>query len=167
MFKQRTTKIVMVLLAGFLLLISAVLSADDNCTAAHVNQQPLDADLLTGFARAKTLAEQGETAQAVAAYQALIEDYPQSYQLYVNLAALQVQLQQLEQARATLNAGIQSQTAAATLYKALQNVHGELAARAYRRALSDDNDSFEGVEGTELVPRIETLQTQQCLLNQQ
>ncbi len=115
-------------------LVSAIQPIESDVQAAELVEA--DDRLVSRFNDANQLAQQGNTQAAVNAYKALIEDYPYSLEPYLNLAAVYVQQKQLDQARLTLNAGLNAKPSAAALYQALQKVHSALAGQAYQRALN-------------------------------
>jgi len=115
-------------------LVSAIQPIESDVQAAELVET--DDRLISRFNDANQLAQQGNTQAAINAYKSLIEDYPYSLEPYLNLAAVYVQQKQLDQARLTLNAGLNAKPSAAALYQALQKVHSALAGQAYQRALN-------------------------------
>jgi len=115
-------------------LVSAIQPIKSDVQAAELVET--DDRLISRFNDANQLAQQGNTQAAINAYKSLIEDYPYSLEPYLNLAAVYVQQKQLDQARLTLNAGLNAKPSAAALYQALQKVHSALAGQAYQRALN-------------------------------
>jgi len=115
-------------------LVSAIQPIKSDVQAAELVET--DDRLISRFNDANQLAQLGNTQAAINAYKSLIEDYPYSLEPYLNLAAVYVQQKQLDQARLTLNAGLNAKPSAAALYQALQKVHSALAGQAYQRALN-------------------------------
>lgn len=79
--------------------------------------------------------ESGQTAEAMATFTRLTEDYPELPEPYNNLAALHAGQGQLEQAREALEMAIRLKPNYATAHENLGDVHARLAAQAYGRAL--------------------------------
>ena len=89
------------------------------------------ARLLHGILNART----GKVSDAIDVFRALLEDYPDMYEPYNNLAVLYAVQGRLDEARETLLAALEHQPAA-VVYENLGDVYSDLARRAYLRARS-------------------------------
>ncbi len=110
------------------------------------------------FKQAVANQQAGDTQSAIDQYQALISQYPGIPESYINLANLLGAQGDLEQALSVLTQGVQANRKAALLVQGLKNVHGALAAQAYRRAL--DVSAPEQASSPVALPVIFELQTQ-------
>ncbi len=87
------------------------------------------------FLRAMALAEVGQTAEAIKAYQKLIEERPELPGPRNNLAVLYAQRGQFDKARVTLESALRSHPVFAIAYDNLGDVHARLASQSYAKAL--------------------------------
>ncbi len=92
------------------------------------------------FLRAVALAGEGETDAAIAAFQALAEDYPQRPEPANNLAALYAGSGQYDKAQQWLETAMGTQPAYATAHQNLGHIYTALATKAYSQVL-DTGDS--------------------------
>jgi tetratricopeptide (TPR) repeat protein len=95
-------------------------------------------DLQVRFLRGVILTDQNKTADAVAAFESLTQDFPELPEPYNNLAVLHANQGQLDLARSLLQQAIVAQPNYVTAYENLGDVYVSLAAESYQRALSLD-----------------------------
>jgi Flp pilus assembly protein TadD len=95
-------------------------------------------DLQVRFLRAVILSDQNKTAEAVAAFEALTQDFPELPEPYNNLAVLHAGQGELDRARSLLQQAIIAQPNYVTAYENLGDVYVSLAAESYQRALKLD-----------------------------
>ncbi|HXF47432.1 MAG TPA: tetratricopeptide repeat protein, partial [Burkholderiaceae bacterium] len=95
-------------------------------------------NLQVRFLRGVILSDQGKTEQAVAAFEALTQDFPELPEPYNNLAVLYASQGRLEQARALLQRAIDAQPNYVTAYENLGDLYVALAVDSYQRALKLD-----------------------------
>ncbi|HTT12277.1 MAG TPA: tetratricopeptide repeat protein [Burkholderiaceae bacterium] len=95
-------------------------------------------DLQVRFLRAVILSDQNKTADAIAAFEALTQDFPELPEPYNNLAVLHANQGELDLARSLLQQAITAQPNYVTAYENLGDVYVSLAAEAYQRALKID-----------------------------
>ncbi|GHA10203.1 hypothetical protein GCM10008090_19710 [Arenicella chitinivorans] len=87
--------------------------------------------------------------------QAMLKADPSRLEYYVNLAALYARQGKLNQAKVSLQQGLQADQHAAMLWAGLQRINGALAANAYQRAL-DKNEPDLALKAVQL-PVVRTL----------
>ncbi|RBP53405.1 L,D-transpeptidase Cds6 family protein [Arenicella xantha] len=109
--------------------------ASASAQSVESDNSVLDAELLSGFDAAVLQIEAKQWASAEKSLKSLVQSYPRVQALYVNLAAVLARQGRLEQAREVLLTGLQQDSVSASLYNSLRQVHGALAADAYRKAL--------------------------------
>ncbi|XZG71490.1 L,D-transpeptidase Cds6 family protein [Chitinibacteraceae bacterium HSL-7] len=107
---------------------SAVQRADQGLA-----RTPKDAQLR--FMRGIALAQLGQTDDAIKAFVALSEDYPQLPEPYNNLAVLYAKQNQLEKARSALQLAIQTNPSYAIAHENLGDLYARMASQAYDKAL--------------------------------
>ncbi|MFD1580450.1 tetratricopeptide repeat protein, partial [Ramlibacter ginsenosidimutans] len=90
------------------------------------------------FIKGVVLTEAGRTAEAIATFQKLTEDYPELPEPYNNLAVLYAGQGQFDKARAALEMAIRTNPSYATAHENLGDVYAKLASQAYTRALQLD-----------------------------
>lgn len=90
------------------------------------------------FLYARALAGQGKIDNAIAAYEALAQDFPARVEPANNLAVLHATRGDYEKARQWLEKALATQPAYATAHKNLGDVYTALAELAYRKALGAD-----------------------------
>jgi len=91
------------------------------------------------FLKAMTLQRIGRIDDAIAAYQVLNREYPQSPEPYNNLAVLYAQQGKHKQARDTLLRALNAHPSYATAYKNLNDIYSRMASNAYSKALALNN----------------------------
>ena len=90
------------------------------------------------FVKGVVLTEAGRTAEAIATFQKLTEDFPELPEPYNNLAVLYAGQSQFDKARAALEMAIRIHPGYATAHENLGDVYAKLASQAYTRALQLD-----------------------------
>ncbi|HEY0845200.1 MAG TPA: tetratricopeptide repeat protein [Noviherbaspirillum sp.] len=104
---------------------------------AFLNKNPRDAQMR--FLKGVILTEQNKSAEAIAVFTKLTEDYPGLPEPYNNLAVLYAAAGQYEKARLALDSAIRTNPSYATAYENLGDVHAKLASQAYDKALQLDS----------------------------
>lgn len=112
--------------------VAALAKAD-----AFLTKNPRDAQMR--FLKGVILTEQNKSAEAIAIFSKLTEDYPTLPEPYNNLAVLYASSGQYEKARTALDMAIRTNPTYATAYENLGDVHAKLASQAYDKALQLDN----------------------------
>jgi tetratricopeptide (TPR) repeat protein len=112
--------------------VAALAKAD-----AFLTKNPRDAQMR--FLKGVILTEQNKSAEAIAIFTKLTEDYPTLPEPYNNLAVLYASSGQYEKARTALDMAIRTNPTYATAYENLGDVHAKLASQAYDKALQLDN----------------------------
>lgn len=105
------------------------------------------------FLKGVVLTEAGRTAEAIATFTRLTEDYPELPEPYNNLAVLHAAQNQYDKARAALEMAVRTNPGYATAHENLGDVYARLAAQSYARA-------------AQLAPGSPALGTKQALLRQ-
>ncbi len=103
---------------------------------AYLAKHPRDAQMR--FLKGVILHEQNKSAEAIAVFVKLTEDYPEYPEPYNNLAVLFADNGQYDKARLALENAIRTSPAYATAYVNLGDVHAKLASQAYDKALQLD-----------------------------
>ena len=104
------------------------------------------ARLLHGMLNART----GKVSEAIDIFRALLEDHPDMFEPYNNLAVLYAVQGRLDESRETLLAALEHQPAA-VVYANLGDVYSDLARRAYLRARSFEGGGESSPEGPAVV----------------
>lgn len=104
---------------------------------AFLSKNPRDAQMR--FLKGVILTEQNKSAEAIAIFTKLTEDYPSLPEPYNNLAVLYAAAGQYEKARIALDSAIRTNPTYATAYENLGDVHAKLASQAYDKALQLDS----------------------------
>ncbi|WP_233556290.1 YybH family protein [Noviherbaspirillum sedimenti] len=104
---------------------------------AFLAQRPKDAQMR--FLKGVILTEQNKSAEAIAIFTRLTEDFPDLPEPYNNLAVLYASGGQYDKARAALDMAIRTNPAYATAYENLGDIHARLASQAYDKALQLDS----------------------------
>ena len=99
---------------------------------AYIAGKPRDPQMR--FLRGVILTEQGNSAEATAAFTKLTQDFPELPEPYNNLAALYAQQSKFDQARDALETAIKLNPSYATAYENLGDVYARLAAQSYSRS---------------------------------
>lgn len=104
---------------------------------AFLSKNPRDVQMR--FLKGVILTEQNKSADAIAIFTKLTEDYPSLPEPYNNLAVLYAAAGQYDKARSALDAAIRTNPSYATAYENLGDVHAKLASQAYDKALQLDS----------------------------
>jgi ketosteroid isomerase-like protein len=102
-------------------------------TDAQLAKHPHDAQMR--FYKGVILAEQNKTAEAIAIFTKLIEDFPDLPEPYNNLAVLYAASGQYEKAGATLDMAIDTNPTYATALANRSDIYARMASQAYEKAL--------------------------------
>lgn len=110
----------------------------------HLAANPRNAQVR--FQRAVILADVGRTADAMSAFEALTQDYPELPEPYNNLAVLHAAAGRYELARSLLQRSLDVQPNYVTAYENLGDLYLSMAADAYDRGLklAPSNSSLQG-----------------------
>lgn len=90
------------------------------------------------FLKGVVQSEAGRTADAIATFTALTQEYPELPEPYNNLAVLYAGQSEFDKARAALEMAIRANPAYATAHENLGDVYVQLASQAYGRAQQHD-----------------------------
>jgi tetratricopeptide (TPR) repeat protein len=104
---------------------------------AFLSKNPRDAQMR--FLKGVILTEQNKSAEAIAIFTKLTEDFPTLPEPYNNLAVLYAAAGQYDKAATALDAAIRTNPSYATAYENLGDVHAKLASQAYDKALQLDS----------------------------
>ncbi|MBN9114703.1 MAG: tetratricopeptide repeat protein [Pandoraea sp.] len=99
----------------------------------HLKQYPRDAQVR--FTRGRVLMEMGRNAEAIDAFTALTQDFPELPEPFNNLAALYAQVGEYDKARAALESAIRNNPSFAVAYANLGDIYAKLAQQAYQKSL--------------------------------
>lgn len=110
-----------------------------NKANAYLVQQPKDAQMR--FLKGLILTEQNKSAEAIAVFTKLTEDFPRLPEPYNNLAVLFATTNQYEKSRAALEMAIRTNPTYATAHENLGDVYAKLASQAYDKALQLDTNN--------------------------
>jgi len=108
-------------------------------TDAVLAKHPRDAQMR--FVKGLILAEQNKSADAIAIFSKLTEDFPDLPEPYNNLAVLYAANGQYDKARTTLDMAIRTNPTYATALENLGDIYAKLASQAYDKALQIDPGS--------------------------
>ena len=108
-------------------------------TDAVLAKHPRDAQMR--FTKGLILAEQNRSADAIAVFTKLTEDFPDLPEPYNNLAVLYAANGQYDKARASLDMAMRTNPTYATALENLGDVYAKLASQAYDKALQIDPGS--------------------------
>ena len=135
---------------GMLLAITIPAQADDIQDANKLFKQGLNTqamdkvnaflatkpkDAQARFLKGLILADQGNTAEAIAVFSSLTQDYPELPEPYNNLAVLYAGQGQYEKAKEQLEMAIRTNPTYATAHENLGDIYAKMASQAYDRAL--------------------------------
>lgn len=109
----------------------AAIHSDESKTISSLNSDSVQAR----FAAVNALLVSNQDAQAMADLQAIIHDYPNAADAYLNLASLYAKAGKLDKARSTLVQGLEVSRSTARLFENLKKINGALAAQSYQKAL--------------------------------
>ncbi|MFT4241458.1 MAG: tetratricopeptide repeat protein [Acidovorax sp.] len=98
------------------------------------------------FLRGVAQADSGKTAEAIATFTKLTEEYPELPEPYNNLAVLYAGQNQLDKARTALEMAIRTNPSYATAHENLGDIYAKLASQAYSKALQLDAASANSVK---------------------
>src|SRR5574340_284259 len=98
-------------------------------------------DAQARFLRGLILTEQGNTADAIKAFSALTEDYPELPEPYNNLAVLYASQGQYDKAKLALEKAIRTHPSYTTAHENLGDIYAKMASQAYDRALQLDRSN--------------------------
>jgi len=91
------------------------------------------------FMKGLILTEMGRTADAIAVFTKLTEDFPELPEPYNNLAVLYAQQKQYDKARSALEMAIRTHPSYSIAHENLGDVYAKLASQAYDKALQLDS----------------------------
>ncbi len=106
---------------------------------AYIASKPKDAQ--GRFMRGLILTELGRSADAIAVFTKLTEDFPELPEPYNNLAVLYAQQKQYDKARTALEMAIRTHPSYAIAHENLGDVYAKLASQAYDKALQLDSSN--------------------------
>ena len=106
---------------------------------AYISSKPKDAQ--GRFLRGLILTEMGRTADAIAVFTKLTEDFPELPEPYNNLAVLYAQQKQYDKARTALEMAIRTHPSYSIAHENLGDVYAKLASQAYDKALQLDSSN--------------------------
>lgn len=109
------------------------------------------------FLRGLILTEQGKTADAIAVFSKLTEDYPELPEPYNNLAVLYASQGQYEKAKTALEMAIRTHPSYGTAHENLGDVYAKLASQAYGKALQLDSTNTTAQSKLALIRELITL----------
>jgi tetratricopeptide (TPR) repeat protein len=121
---------------------------------AYLGKYQRDAQMR--FLKGVILSEQNRTAEAIAIFTRLTEDFPSLPEPYNNLAVLHAGNGQYEKARAALDAAIRTNPSYAIAYENLGDIHAKLASQAYDKALQVDSGNTSTKSKLTLVRTLQT-----------
>jgi tetratricopeptide (TPR) repeat protein len=152
--RSTAARLIAILASGAALLLSgAAVGADDLAEASKLVRQgqygpamervdgflaanPRDAQ--GRFLKGLIFTEQNKTAEAIAVFTKLTEDYPELPEPYNNLAVLYASQGQYDKAKGALEMAIRTHPSYSTAHENLGDVYAKLASQAYGKALQLD-----------------------------
>ena len=105
----------------------------------YIASKPKDAQ--GRFLKGLILTEMGRSAEAIAVFTKLTEDFPELPEPYNNLAVLYAQQKQYDKARASLEMAIRTHPSYSIAHENLGDVYSKLASQAYDKALQIDSSN--------------------------
>ena len=99
----------------------------------YLAEKPKDPQMR--FLKGVIQTQAGSTAEAIATFQALTQDYPELPEPYNNLAALYASQNELEKARTALEMAIRMNPSYAIAHENLGDIYARMAGQSYGRAL--------------------------------
>ena len=105
----------------------------------YIASKPKDAQ--GRFLKGLILTEMGRSADAVAVFTKLTEDFPELPEPYNNLAVLYAQQKQYDKARTALEMAIRTHPSYSIAHENLGDVYAKLASQAYDKALQIDSSN--------------------------
>jgi tetratricopeptide (TPR) repeat protein len=124
--------------------IQRLQSAGQTADALQRTERALAAkpkDVQLRFVRGVLLAESRRSADAIAVFEQLTQDFPELAEPYNNLAALHAAAGDYDRAKASLEQALRANPGFATAHENLGDVFAALASRSYARALQLDPHS--------------------------
>lgn len=121
-------------------------------------------DVQLRFLKGVALVELNRSAEAIAVFQKLTEDYPDLPEPYNNLAVLYAQQKQYEKARLALEAAIRTHPSYATAHENLGDIYARLASQAYDKALSLDASNAAAQNKLQVIREIMSISTAKASL---
>lgn len=106
---------------------------------AHIASKPREPQ--GRFLKGLILADLKRTAEAIAVFKKLTEDFPELPEPYNNLAVLYAQEKQYDRARQALEAAIKTHPSYSVAHENLGDVYSKLASQAYGKALQIDSNN--------------------------
>lgn len=103
----------------------------------YLAAQPKDPQMR--FIKGVIQRDSGKTAEAIATFTRLTEDYPELPEPYNNLAVVYAGQSQFDKARAALEMAIRTNPSYATAHENLGDIYAKLASQAYNKALQLDS----------------------------
>lgn len=116
-------------------LLFTLLSIFSNSLFAAADKEK---ELSKTFLQAQNLVREGKIQQAISAYQSIIHSHPQTPEAYNNLAGLYLKQNNVQQAKAILEQGLNAHNGYARLYESLTSINIAMARDAYSKALQID-----------------------------
>ena len=104
-----------------------------------LSNQPKDPQMR--FIKGVIQRDSGKTAEAIATFTKLTEDYPELPEPYNNLAVMYAGQSQFDKARAALEMAIRTNPSYATAHENLGDIYAKLASQAYNKALQLDGSN--------------------------
>jgi tetratricopeptide (TPR) repeat protein len=105
----------------------------------YLASQPKDPQMR--FIKGVIQRDSGKTAESIATFTKLTEDYPELPEPYNNLAVLYAGQSQFDKARAALEMAIRTNPSYATAHENLGDIYAKLASQAYNKALQLDTNN--------------------------
>jgi tetratricopeptide (TPR) repeat protein len=105
----------------------------------YLSSQPKDPQMR--FIKGVIQRDSGKTAEAIATFTRLTEDYPELPEPYNNLAVIYAGQSQFDKARAALEMAIRTNPSYATAHENLGDIYAKLASQAYNKALQLDSNN--------------------------
>ena len=105
----------------------------------YLASQPKDPQMR--FIKGVIQRDSGKTAESIATFTKLTEDYPELPEPYNNLAVLYAGQSQFDKARAALEMAIRTNPSYATAHENLGDIYAKLASQAYNKALQLDTSN--------------------------
>ena len=99
----------------------------------YLAEKPKDPQMR--FLKGVIQTQAGSTAEAIATFQALTQDYPELPEPYNNLAALYASQNELEKARTALEMAVRMNPSYAIAHENLGDIYARMAGQSYGRAL--------------------------------
>jgi tetratricopeptide (TPR) repeat protein len=107
-------------------------------------------DAQARFLKGLIQTEQGNTADAIATFTALTEDFPELPEPYNNLAVIYAGQGQYEKAKVALESAIRTNPTYATAHENLGDIYAKMASQAYDRALQLEKNNTNANTQTKL-----------------